>query len=711
MGSCSFGDVKVKTLVWWGTIIGIMSTAMGASAIAMYRYRKKLILQEKLRRKREKASRKVNIGAIFGMDVGGTLTKIVYFEKNSAYNRGESPRRESGNDIELTRASSITFDTTKENNVSDDSSECSSSGGMNMTGTGKNMMNSGLKKSKSLSQLDGEEHRAALRQLYEYMDSTETYGSTGMREDRLAVYSKTLGGRLHFLHFETRKMSDAMSLLGAASITENIRSIGCTGGGAHKYAKKFLDELDIQFVQQDELNSLIRGMHYALTNFYGECYTYRFEGDEMMNNQTGHTAFQNTRDTNIQTNTNKSRSKPNIFPSVDEIQRLSGDEVEASSIPSAASSPSTNTSPNSGRASYTGAGGARDVREYTLKTMMPYEDFVSSNPFPYLVVNIGSGVSILKVNAPNDFERVSGSAIGGGTYWGLCRLLTRCTSYENAIDLSEHGNASEIDMLVGDIYGKSYDRLNMSSNMVASSFGKLVMQENPRGRTKDEDIAIALLMMITNNIGQVSYLNAKLHGCSKIFFVGSFLRTNNISCKRLAFAIDFWSKGSMEALFLEHEGYFGALGTFLQSAFGADVDNVLFPNVEKEESIQNGFILDKIDDKIGEMTNKVISGITGNLKNLSPKRDTNKTRSRLLTASRGRAVSADIILNNGSIHFHENVDADGQRDPTNLILNEEECISGAAGGLRRKRSASISEGNFTSSEVDAKHERASNYYQ
>lgn len=112
-------------------------------------------------------------------------------------------------------------------------------------------------------------------------------------------------------------------------------------------------------------------------------------------------------------------------------------------------------------------------------------------------------------------------------------------------------------MLVGDIYGKSYDKLNMSSGMVASSFGKLVAKDSPSA--KDEDIAIALLMMITNNIGQVSYLNAKLHGCSKIFFVGNFLRTNSISCKRLAFAIDFWSKGSMEALFLEHEGYFGAL--------------------------------------------------------------------------------------------------------------------------------------------------------
>ena len=93
--------------------------------------------------------------------------------------------------------------------------------------------------------------------------------------------------------------------------------------------------------------------------------------------------------------------------------------------------------------------------------------------------------------------------------------------------------------------------------MVASSFGKLVMKEHPREGIKEEDLAIALLMMITNNIGQVAYLNAQVHKCSKIFFVGSFLRHNPISCRRLAFAIDFWSKGVMEAVFLSHEGYFG----------------------------------------------------------------------------------------------------------------------------------------------------------
>lgn len=31
----------------------------------------------------------------------------------------------------------------------------------------------------------------------------------------------------------------------------------------------------------------------------------------------------------------------------------------------------------------------------------------------------------------------------------------------------------------------------------------------------------------------------------------------------LAYAMDYWSQGSIKALFLEHEGYFGALGSML----------------------------------------------------------------------------------------------------------------------------------------------------
>ena len=51
------------------------------------------------------------------------------------------------------------------------------------------------------------------------------------------------------------------------------------------------------------------------------------------------------------------------------------------------------------------------------------------NLYPYLLVNIGSGVSMIKVDGPGKFERVSGTNVGGGTFWGLGRLLTKCKRY------------------------------------------------------------------------------------------------------------------------------------------------------------------------------------------------------------------------------------------------------------------------------------------
>jgi len=191
--------------------------------------------------------------------------------------------------------------------------------------------------------------------------------------------------------------------------------------------------------------------------------------------------------------------------------------------------------------------------------------------YPYLVVNIGSGVSILKVEGPGRYERISGSSLGGGTYWGLCRLLTGCKSFDEVLDLAEMGDATMVDMTVGDIYGRGYDKFHLSSSVIASSFGKLATCHDPGEVIREEDMARALLMMITGNIGQVAYLNAVIHRATHIYFVGNFLRHNKISCRRLAYAIDYWSAGKMEALFLEHEGYFGALGAFLNSSYVEDL--------------------------------------------------------------------------------------------------------------------------------------------
>jgi len=73
--------------------------------------------------------------------------------------------------------------------------------------------------------------------------------------------------------------------------------------------------------------------------------------------------------------------------------------------------------------------------------------------YPYILVNIGSGVSIIKVTENGKFERIGGSSLGGGTLWGLLSLVTNAQTFDEMLELSKKGHNENVDMLVGDIYG------------------------------------------------------------------------------------------------------------------------------------------------------------------------------------------------------------------------------------------------------------------
>ncbi|XP_054731947.1 pantothenate kinase 3 isoform X1 [Anastrepha obliqua] len=200
---------------------------------------------------------------------------------------------------------------------------------------------------------------------------------------------------------------------------------------------------------------------------------------------------------------------------------------------------------------------ARDI----MKSEKRAFDF--SKPYPFILVNVGSGVSILAVYGPDNYKRVSGTSLGGGTFLGLCCLLTGCNSFEEAIQLATKGDNRKVDKLVRDIYGGDYDRFGLTGDLVASSFGQMHIKDK-RSSVSREDLANATLVTITNNIGSIARMCALNEKMDKVVFVGNFLRVNPISMKLLAYAMEFWSNGTLKALFLEHEGYFGALGCLLQ---------------------------------------------------------------------------------------------------------------------------------------------------
>jgi len=183
--------------------------------------------------------------------------------------------------------------------------------------------------------------------------------------------------------------------------------------------------------------------------------------------------------------------------------------------------------------------------------------------YPYFIVNVGSGISILKVEGPDKFSRVSGTAIGGGTFLGLSLLLSKIESFEQIMDCCKKGGIGDnktVDLLVSDIIGT--DSFN-TGNLIASSFGKF--QREIQEDYKNEDIIKSLQFMVTDNFTQIAFLTAQLHKVTKIFFTGMFVMENVLSWNTISYGINFWSKGKMKAYYLLHDGYLGALGALLDS--------------------------------------------------------------------------------------------------------------------------------------------------
>ena len=75
---------------------------------------------------------------------------------------------------------------------------------------------------------------------------------------------------------------------------------------------------------------------------------------------------------------------------------------------------------------------------------------------------------------------------------------------------------------------------------------------------------------IINNISQIAHLEANKHELSRIIFAGGFVASNPYVWTRFAYAVEFWSKGTMRANFLSHDGYLGALGCLMSKLTPTD---------------------------------------------------------------------------------------------------------------------------------------------
>ncbi|BGO98632.1 Pantothenate kinase CAB1 [Rhodotorula toruloides] len=385
------------------------------------------------------------------------------------------------------------------------------------------------------------------------------------------------GGRLNFVKFETSDLSSLITYLETlisssaqanrvpVEVMKRNVKIMATGGGAHKFYRQLRDALGIEVRREEEMECLVLGLSFVM-EIPNEVFWY---SDELIQ-AVSHPQQRALSQVNIPSTPSSSAVPLPIPPNLDIPLPTTPSVLASSTSASSLSIPSTpplsaddlpRPSPN--------------PPQYSLK----FDSHPSPAQFPCLLVNIGSGVSIVKIDDYGKFERISGTSLGGGTLWGLLSLLTGARSFDDMLALADKGDNSSVDMLVGDIYGQDYQKIGLKSSTIASSFGKVFRrgegggvrgededeEEERRKSFRPEDISRSLLYAISNNIGQIAYMNAEKHNLDRIYFGGGFIRGHAATISTLSYAIRFWSKGTKRALFLRHEGYLGGIGAWLKN--------------------------------------------------------------------------------------------------------------------------------------------------
>lgn len=316
--------------------------------------------------------------------------------------------------------------------------------------------------------------------LRNFILNSTTYGESGKRDKEFQFHSITTNGTFHFIKFETRLMKNAFRIIKEKKIDRGLRGrIYATGGGAVAFAHAFKEEFGADIEKCDELEMLIHGINFLVSEIDHECYYL----------------------------------KDNDYKKGPKLEKV------------------------------------------------PYR-IAAGEAHPSIVVNIGSGVSMMLVDHDGNFRRVGGTSVGGGTFYGLVSTLTTCETFRDAIELANQGDNSRVDLLVRDIYGRDYTEHGLKADVVASSFGKLTRPEMREG-VRPSDVALSALVMISVNIAALAHLHAEANKARSVMFCGSFLHENPIALKTLSYYTQFASRNKRKALFFEHDGYFGAVGSLL----------------------------------------------------------------------------------------------------------------------------------------------------
>lgn len=178
------------------------------------------------------------------------------------------------------------------------------------------------------------------------------------------------------------------------------------------------------------------------------------------------------------------------------------------------------------------------------------------DPSPYLLVSLGTGTSMLRVD-PDGASRLGGTALGGGTLRGLGHALAGTGDHAALCALAQDGERDRVDLLISNVYPDGV--AGLPPEATAASFGWLARNEPAERESpnRPEDFAAAVIGLVGENVALQSCAVAQAAELSTIVYGGSSLRENPLLQVLL---LGVTAASGRKAVLLEDGSHAGAVG-------------------------------------------------------------------------------------------------------------------------------------------------------
>lgn len=172
---------------------------------------------------------------------------------------------------------------------------------------------------------------------------------------------------------------------------------------------------------------------------------------------------------------------------------------------------------------------------------------------PFLIALLGTGTSFAAVR-DGGAQHLGGTALGGGSFASLARLLAPHRPYDEIIAAAHRGDRSEVDTMIGDVYPDGIGRIGAALTAAHLT--------HPDRGTPD-DVLAALLNLHAENIAQIAASRARTASMARIVLAGGFAHNNPALVDSIAGMTRLFG---VETECAPEPGFAGAVGAALIAA-------------------------------------------------------------------------------------------------------------------------------------------------